>query len=324
MRKREIQAAVILGDNATAVGDVETLSWSAASKDREGWFKRLESGRSSLLLSDRNNIFETAAPARQSRILIPLADDGLLLWESLRRSPEGLSCAITSSETARNALLSYTAGLDQIEKPEIAVLEEGILPNLQQAEEWFSSPVFDRILIREPLKKRLALQQAENPEKFFSLLASSAKLLLDKDGSMVILCSPPSMGQRISCLISRECECSSELSGRLEEAENTFFSSENKDGAGLNWDKDVLINSFEAEGFSIKQLELIEQEEERLISIKDINVWFDRENSRWGSFIGKMLEPDEFLQIKDSLQNRIGAGPVFWKWKSLLLRAQKG
>ena len=320
--KRELQAAVVLGslDQTPAAG--ELLSWSASSKGKEGWFKRLESGRSSLLLSDRNKIFEAAAPSRQSRILIPQADDGLLLWESLRRCPEGLSCALTSSETARNALLSYAAGLDQIEKPEIAVLKDSILPNLMQAEEWFSSPVFDRILIREPLKKKLALQQAQNPEVFFSLLASSAKALLDKKGSLVLLCSPPSMGQRISSLILTECKCNMELSAKLKEAENTFFSSENQDASGLalNWDKDVLANSFETAGFKIKKLDLIEQEEERLIGIKDINAWFDIENSRYGSFIGKLLDPTEFSEIKNTLQKRIEAGPVLWKWQSLLLQ----
>ncbi|MDR0721605.1 MAG: hypothetical protein LBF75_02255, partial [Treponema sp.] len=57
MRKREIQVAVIMGDPQGEVDpQSEGISWSASSKGREGWFKRLESGRSALLIADRDAI----------------------------------------------------------------------------------------------------------------------------------------------------------------------------------------------------------------------------------------------------------------------------
>ncbi|MCL1813855.1 MAG: AAA family ATPase, partial [Treponema sp.] len=86
IRKRELQAAIILGSGDTSgdahvlsdVTDGEFLSWSPSAKGREGWFKRLESGRSALLLSDRDIILDSCDLKRHSRILIPQADDGLL------------------------------------------------------------------------------------------------------------------------------------------------------------------------------------------------------------------------------------------------------
>jgi len=114
LRKRELQAAIVFGTDSEASG--ELLSWSASAKGREGWFKRLESGRSTLLLNDRDTIFNIACPTRQDRVLIPFANDGLLLWERLRRCPEGLTAALVNSEAAREALLRYTAVLDETEK----------------------------------------------------------------------------------------------------------------------------------------------------------------------------------------------------------------
>ncbi|MDR0495952.1 MAG: AAA family ATPase [Treponema sp.] len=327
LQKRELQAAVVLGDGPEgAAGDGELLTWSAASKGKEGWFRRLESGRSALLLSDRDAIFNAAAPSRQDRVLIPLAGDGLLLWESLRRCPEGLSAALVGSETAREALLRYAAALDQCEQPEIAVYQPveqlnncsiDILPPAQQAAEWFSAPVFDRILIREPWRRGFA---SSKPQEAFSLLASSAQNLLAPSGRLVLFCSPPSLGQRISRLYLDECGGEVPSGEKLREAEDAFFSAANtaEKAAEWNWDAALLSEVFESRGFTVKT-ELIDQKEERLIALKDIGAWFDREKSRWGAFMGKTLDDGDFSRIEEALRERVQAGPLPWKWKSLLL-----
>ncbi|MDR2575286.1 MAG: AAA family ATPase [Treponema sp.] len=309
LRKRELQAAVILGDQT---GEGELLSWSAAAKGREGWFKRLESGRSALLLSDRDAIFNAASPGRQDRILVPLAGDGLLIWESLRRCPEGLSAALVANDSAREALFRYASVLDQIEQPEIAVLESGLLPSPQQASEWFSSDVFDYILIREPWRRGFS---GSAPEAEFVNLAESAKALLAPEGRVVLLCSPPVMGQRISQLIMDEAKA---LAEKLRLAEDAFFSRQEGPLTAWNWDVADLTASFESRGFKVK-LEVLEQKEERLISQKDISAWFDKANSRWGAFMGKNLDTADFSRAEELLTNRIQAGPLPWKWKSMLL-----
>jgi putative ATPase len=316
LRKRELQAAVVLGDGASA-GDGELLTWSAAAKGREGWFKRLESNRGALLLKDRDAIFNAASPARHGRVLIPLADDGLLLWESLRRCPEGLTAALVSSESAREALLRYAAALDQVEQPSIAVLEDTppALPSPEQAAEWFSAPEFDHILIREPWRRGFA---AQSSAAAFSALASAAQSLLAPGGSLVLLCSPPLLGQRISSLLRGECGGSPALAEKLRQAEETFFSQPDS----WNWDAAGLSTAFEPHGFKCKA-ETIEQGEERLIGAKDLDAWFDRKKSRWGVFMGKTLDTDDFSVIETTLRQRVQAGPLPWKWKSVLFFAKK-
>jgi hypothetical protein len=69
------------------------------------------------------------------------------------------------------------------------------------------------------------------------------------------------------------------------------------------------------------QTETMEQSEERLIRVKDITAWFDKENSRWGSFMFKTLGAEVFVQAEEALRRRIQEGPLVWKWKSLLLKA---
>jgi putative ATPase len=331
LQKRELQAAVVLGSEnpGTSIADSELLTWSPQAKGREGWYARLESGRSALLLSDRNAIFSAAAPSRQARILIPMANDGLLLWESLRRCPEGLSAALVNSETAREALLRYSSTMDQVEQPEIAVLENELLPSPQQSGEWFSSPVFDHILIREPRfyarpgKKDTA--DPPSPEKAFARLADRAKELLEGGGRLILLCSPPLLGDRISRILREE--CGGFIQGpspaeKLREAEEAFFSTNVHKSSEWNWSAADLSHAFESAGFQVK-IETIDQKEDRLIGPKDIDAWFDQKKSRWGAFMGKNLETGDFSRIEDALRQRLQSGPLPWKWKSLLLLAIK-
>ena len=325
LKKRELQAAIVLGDGADAANG-ELLTWSAASKGREGWFKRLESGHSGLLLSDRDVIFKLASPSRHSRLLIPLANDGLLLWEGLRRCPEGLVSALVSGNMAREALYRYAAALlEEVEKPEIAVLERELLPATEQAAEWFSSPQFDHILVREPWRRGF---QNNSPREAFSRLAALAKPLLAPGGGLCLLCSPPCLGERISRILLEECEASGELASEIRRAEDLFFAAGSAAETGIGgqsadpwtWDGDTLKKALEEGGFTVR-FDLLAQKEERLITERDLAAWFDRKHSRWGAFISKQMEKDDFSHAEESLRRRIQKGPLVWKWKSILLQA---
>jgi putative ATPase len=305
LRKRELQAAIVLaGDPA----DGEILTWSASSRGREGWFKRLESGRSALLLSDRNRIFEAAAVARHHRVLIPQANDGLLLWEGLRRTPEGLCAALVDSEAAREALIRYARTLDEAEAPEIAV-HAGPLPLPEDCAAWFSSPRFDRILLREPFRR--GFDRAGD-------LAEGARKLLDPGGGMVILCSPPALGERISRILRDECGAGEDPAAALEAAETAFFTGS---GAGFPaWDGGALESAFAGPDLRL-ETRIIDQTEERLISGRDLELWFDRKRSRWGAFISEKLGKDDFNRVRALLEARIQADTIRWKWKSVILTA---
>jgi putative ATPase len=323
LQKRELQAAIVLGDSTGETSE-ELLTWSAAAKGREGWFKRLESGRNSLLLNDRNIIFQTASAGRQDRVLIPNANDGLLLWESLRRCPEGLTAALVSTPAAKEALVRYAEVLDEVEKPLIAVYAasaEELLPEAERCEEWFSCSKFDRILIRSLRlfggsgdKSSHGGTGARGRGGEFRGLSAAAKELLVKNGSLVLLANPPLLGERISRLLGDECS-ETALASSLGKAEEAFFA--NKEIEGL-WTPEELVSAFEDAGFTVT-LQTLDQKEERLITEKDLSAWFDAENSRWGSFMAKTLKKSDFEAIEAALRLRIASGPILWRWKSVCL-----
>jgi putative ATPase len=328
LRKREIQAAVILGDapigdtpagNAASgpatAADGESLTWSAAAKGREGWFKRLESGRSSLLLGDRDRILDACVVARHHRILAAAANDGLLLWESLRRAPEGLCAALVDSDAAREALLRFAAILDEIERPLIAVFPPSLLPSPGEAEAFFGCGEFDCIAAREPWRRA-----GQGRETFAAFAAAAAELLVS-GGCVSLLQSPPRLGGRISRILDTPAG-SEKLNTALQEAEEAFFAGTGGDASRWNWDGKTLEESFAAGGFKTSVTE-IEEKEERLLGGKDVQNWFDTERSPWGAFMARSLGEENFFRIRNILEEQFRRGPVEWKWTSLLLKAVK-
>jgi putative ATPase len=334
LKKREIQAAVVLGD---APGDAgaggEFLSWSAVSKGREGWFKRLESGRSALLLADRDALLGLCPVTRHDRVLVAAANDGLLLWECLRRTPEGLTAALVDTEAAREALLRFAAGLDEPERPEIAVRAGPGLPDAGEAASWFSSPQFEYILAREPWRRGFgaakdgAARDGDGEKGraagAFSAFAARARELLGPRGTAALLQSPPRLGERLSRVLREECGAPGALTEKLAEAEEAFFDQGGAAGAAgdrWGWKPETLEESFSREGFRT-ELRLLEQKEERMLTERDIDLWFSPERSGWGAFMLRRLGEGAFSELRDSLLERAKQGPLLWKWQSLLLRA---
>jgi putative ATPase len=315
-----------MGDGVSAA-DGEILTWSAQSKGREGWFKRLESGRSRLLLSDRDRIIEQCVIARHHRVLVAAANDGLLLWESLRRVPEGLAAAVVDSEEAKQALLRFSAAFDHSETLMMAVVPHSLLPSPEEAEEFFSCGVFDHILCREPWRRITNLQTAGL--SVFDEFAGAAAKLLAPGADVSILQSPPRLGERISRILTHECGAPEALAEKLALAEEAFFNGsfnrslpDENNAARWTWDAETLKKSFGGAGFTVTITEL-DQSEERLITPKDLSLWFDAEKSSWGAFIAKVLGKKDFSEIQGYFENRIKEGPVMWKWKSLALKAFK-
>jgi putative ATPase len=310
LRKRELQAAIVLGD-ADRPGDGEVLTWSAVSKGREGWFKRLESGRSGLLLADRDRILGAAKINRHDRVLAARGDDGLLLWESLRRAPEGLCACLTGSESARETLLRYAATLDEEEQPRIAVVPEGAgLPAPEEAEQWFGCAVYDHILAREPWRR---IRRGTSAEDLFREFAEGAFRLLVAGGNTVVLQSPPRLGERISRFIT-----DGGIAKKLRKAEDAFFNGDES----LFWDTEAPEAAFKGAGFDTARV-VVDQKEERLVGAADLDLWFDSGHSRWGAFIRDKLGDKDFASLENAIRELAGRGPVSWNWKSLLITARK-
>lgn len=318
LRKREIQAAVVL--SGAAEDDGELLTYSAASKGKDGWLKRLEAGRSALLTKDRDALFGAANPARHHRVLVAAADDGLLLWEALRRTPEGLAAGIVRDEAAKEALLRYAGALDEAERPILAVSDDPSgLPSPARAEAAFGTDVFDALVAREPWRRGFG--GASRAEEAFSGYAARASALLAAGGVFCALQTMPNRGERLSRILSAAVDlCSADLADALAEAEERFYATHAD--PRLLWDEEVLLNAFSGAGFGA-EAELREDTEQRLLCEREWTLWFDAERSAWGAAVRGTLGAERFSAAKAAFGTLAARGPVPWRRTAVLLRARK-
>jgi hypothetical protein len=135
------------------------------------------------------------------------------------------------------------------------------------------------------------------------------------------------MGERISRILRDECGASSALTEELAEltvllsaAEEEFFEGGSESHENWKIDIETVENCFKEEGFHT-EIKTLEYQEERLITKRDLENWFDAERSSWGSFISNRLGEKSFMTLRSLLAERISRGPLPWKWKSLLLKA---
>jgi putative ATPase len=109
---------------------------------------------------------------------------------------------------------------------------------------------------------------------------------------------------------------------KLREAEEAFFTPADGEAGRWTWDAETLEKAFRENGFTTA-VTALDQKEERLLTGRDISLWFDPSRSAWGAFIARALGEENFLMIRNALEERVRRGPVTWKWKSLLVRAGK-
>lgn len=337
LSRRELVAAMALEaapDGATPEG----LSWAAATRDREGWYKRIQSNHSSTLIQERDILFSHLTLQRHHRVLVAAADTGLLLWEAHRRTPEGLTAGIVRSEEARKALLQYGALFGEEEQPRLMVIAPAKndvpsdrgpvpcyprLPSPEEAQTAFDCATFDAIIGRDPWRS-LQLPEGWEIERFFSEYFRAARDLLDAKGTLVLLQPLPSRGQRLAELVDRYRERWREtpldLSAQeaFTEAEASFWAQ-----TQFSWGQKEIEAGCSAAGFSF-QIESHLHEEERLLTDRDLKTWFNVDRSSWGRWIGQRLPPKALQGILEALKAIAAHGPVLWRWESILLIARRG
>jgi len=130
---------------------------SALDRADRSWRARLDSNRAELLLDVRNTLVSLADLKRHHRSLVWSADDGLLLWEVARKTPEGLTCGVCRSEQGKGILEQYGRTLGDLDRPLLLVrpqsAESYLTPEafrdmLQQFQ--YRGTVFDRLFFRDP------------------------------------------------------------------------------------------------------------------------------------------------------------------------------
>jgi hypothetical protein len=220
-------------------------------------------------------------------------------------------------------VIRYAEVLDESEQPQIAVSGPQFpgLPSPEEAETLFGVSVFDRILIREPWKKGFGPGGTEALPAM-QTFAAAARRLLAPEGRLVLLKTPPVLGERISRILEssgpdkRSGGDAVELLNKLREVEESFFTAADTGSGGWTWTGETLEMAFSS--YFDTAVTLLEAQEERLLTERDLSSWFDTEKSRWGRYIAAALG-DGFNMLQGMMRDRAKEGPVLWRWKSLLV-----
>lgn len=145
------------GENLT-FSPVDDVRESALDRADKQWRSRLDSNRAEVLLSVRDTMIAMAELLRYHRSLVWNADDGLLLWEIARKTPEGVTCGVCRSRRGMEILEQYGRTLGDLDKPQLLFRPESenqmhLSPSqfkklLVQFE--YKGTVFDRLFFRDP------------------------------------------------------------------------------------------------------------------------------------------------------------------------------
>lgn len=303
---------------------------SALDRADKSWRSRLDSNRAEVLLSIRDAMTNLAKLTRHTRSLVWNADDGLLLWDVSRKTPEGVTAGICRSEKGKEIMEQYGRTLDDLDRPILSVrpqTSENYLSNdnFKAILEDFSKKdiIFDIIFFRDPFT-------SQDSADVLAYSLNECGSLLSKDFSVIISQRIPSHGQRISDLVRNQV-----LTGnmgdfpqkfeyilkKMELAENEFFG--DSENPLFNWNAESIAESFRKYGFEVKSASKVVTEKRR-ISEAEISKWFDSENSAYGTSLAAAVGNEDLERIKNLLVTASQKTLFNWNTEIEFLKVENG
>ena len=314
LERREIQISAILENinqppleskanlwNETQIAHTGRATFSPKDMQKENsldaaeksWRSRLDTNRAEVLTKIRSAMMEIAKLERHTRSLILDADDGLLIWQVLRKTPEGVTYGLCRSEQGKNILEQYGRTLDELDKPILFVGNIETIETIGNFKEEFE---VDVVFMRDPIRSRSDIEKIS--EKFKSVLSENARIVISQ--------RIPKNGQRISSFVEKIADSS--VVKKMKEAESRIYSPEKE---LFSWDGNLIAEMLEEKGFSVThKAEIVE--EKRRVSKEEIEKWFDGENQSYGKEIRISLS-EKTDEVKDALV-QISSRQLFtWK-----------
>ncbi|MBO4386258.1 MAG: AAA family ATPase [Treponema sp.] len=306
---------------------------SALDNAEKSWRRRLDSNRAQTLTLIRDTMIQAAELRRHHRTLVFNADDALLLFHIMRLTPEGLTCGTCRTQGGIDILSQYASTLGDLDKPCLSLASNP--KDYALAAKSFGDNIFDRIFLRDIFSSAKDIYEFAQQIKtmFFGKEKSGRDIafgeastpgnkdeepLLSKDARIIISQRIPSCGQHISSLIlgvindsEKRKVCAGEYTDEfiegikpvlkeMESAEEKFFS--NSSNPLFAWSAEDIKDSLQKEGMEVT-LRVQTLEEMRTVSQKEIERWFDTENSEYGSFLLAELGEESVRQVAKLLES---------------------
>lgn len=278
---------------------------TALDKADKSWQARIDSNRAEILLQIRDIMTQIAVLSRHDRSLIWNADDGLLLWEIARKTPEGATCGVCRNENGKQILEQYSRTLGNLDKPilEYPKQDESLVDMLELFA--YKGIIFDHVFFRNPFANLKGIKE------FAELLKTAATKPKDirplADGFNIVIAQKiPCHGQRISQLIASQVlgnklfEPYNSMLSKMEQAEKEFFG--DKTNPLFNWDCDTIVKIFKDAGFNVaSQVETMI--EKRRLTKREIANWFNLESSAYADAIAKAIGDASVAKLSSLLEN---------------------
>ena len=278
--KREAQLEAVVEDLYQ-----ENLTFSPGDRVRDKWLERAMGNRADMLLNMMRTLSGRIDMPRHGNVLVLNASHGLMLYQLMKKNPEGGSYAQVYSREQKEIIDHFSENLDQLTRPMVYVSDT------------FS--IFDRLeegLSFSVIGGRNILSRLSQD----GLILQRIKQRLDEDGSICLMEAIPSLSSRLSSFASPE------LREKLEKAEEEIYSSSNP---LVSWGKKELEETVR-KVFPTVEIEYREVLEDRLLTPDSLLSWWSNTYSKYG------IEKDEFLAA-------INPGTLKWK-NTIALISTKG
>jgi putative ATPase len=297
LERREAQVASLFGTGLSEAEE-EGSAWSEAGERKREWRSRAESSAPARLDAIRRFLYDKAGPARNDRVLVLDAREGYLVWEALRRCPEGTVAACARDAGEADLVRQYAATLTEIERPLVAELPlDTISAKTLEAAFGFSS--FDLVLGRDLFDTRngAALSSADTAKALARIASSVAP------GARILLAQTlVREGGRLSEIFSED--LGNGLSGLLAEFESWFYG--RTDLPALGPGRESIEASLRETGLIVEMaVERISYP--RTLSESELGAWLSS-SSTYGSSLVERIPEARLESIVSAVSKAIGKG----------------
>ena len=311
LSRRELQIATLIEDSQDeswhtptqkhqATKTEENLTFSPENKKLKQWQKRTDEGRAESLLELRNCLLDYARLLRHSRTVVLGADDGLFIWEALRRSPEGFTGGLCKTEKGMQILSQYASTLPEIDRPVIKTKWSG-----------FGDVTFDFVLAKDPFVSKETMQSflSEWKNRIIDEISLTTEFNVENKklpsfSNNCVLCFSQKILQkteRLGIAVLRYFEKTNQyLDENLKTAIESFSAVEElfftqKTHQLFCWNEETIAQEAVKHKFKEKHFSKTIVSK-RMISKEDVSLWFS-ENSEYGRFLKENIDYSVYEKV---------------------------
>jgi len=299
MKRREEQ----LETGAAGIGP-EILSFSPGEKGRELWLMRASGSVSKQAAEIRERIYSMLSVARHHRVLDCNAGRGLLLWEALRRCPEGAVAGLVPDKDDSEIISHHASGLEDLMRPFLvpATLEQ-ITPQLLAENN--APAAFDIVVGRNVF----------GSIKDINLAARILAELLAPDGSFAFAEMLPGESEMLSAAVMPLWKEGGEI---LLSAETRMR------GNDKILPRDFLTSLFGERGLAVRESPAAFFENRIAVTGRLMEAWLaESEKTSYGNALAKVLSADMIPDFKQKLGRLLAGREIILRTAVLFLAGKK-